>query len=104
MRSSLLGSVLVALASVMLGSCGGGAAGRPGTQGEPPQIIPDTGTLYAGVEYTFTVGGGRPPYFITSSEPALLPVPFSIDGHTFSTVPANPGVYDVGLPPGALPV
>ena len=104
MRSSLIGSVLVVLASALLGSCGGGGAASPGPVGGPPQILPATGTLYGGVEYTFTVAGGRPPYNLSSSEPALLPVPATLDGNFFTVTPANPGVYDVGLADDALPV
>ena len=103
-RSSLVGSALVVLASFGLGSCGGGGAANPGPVGGPPQILPATGTLFAGVEYTFTLAGGRPPYFLSSSEPGVLPVPFSVDGHTFSVIPANTAVVDTGLPPNSLPV
>ena len=102
-RSSLTGSVLIILASMLLGSCGGGGAGSPGPVGGPPQIQPATGSLYAGVEYTFTVAGGRPPYTVSSSEPALLPVPTVLDGNFFTVIPANPGVIDAGLPPGSVP-
>lgn len=104
MRSSLLGSAFVVLASMLLSSCGGGGAGSPGPVGGPPQIQPESGTLYGGVEYTFTVGGGRPPYFLSSSEPALLPVPQQTSSNFFNVVPANPGVYDSGLAPEDLPV
>ena len=53
---------------------------------------------------TFTLGGGRSPYFVSSSEPSVLPVPQRVDGNTFSVVPANTAVVDTGLPPGSLPV
>ena len=92
------------LASVLVGSCGGGAGSPDGPVGGPVQMLPNNGTLYAGVEYTFTVAGGRAPYFLSSSEPSVLPVPFRIDGHTFSVIPANTAVVDAGLPPGSLPV
>jgi hypothetical protein len=88
---------------MLLGSCGGGGAGSPGPQGGPPQIQPATGTFYAGVEYTITIAGGRPPYTLSSSEPSLLPVPTVLDGFFFTVIPANPGVIDTGLPPGSVP-
>jgi hypothetical protein len=101
---SLVANALVVLASFLLVSCGGGGAGNANPVGGPPQILPNTGTLYAGVEYTFTLAGGRAPYFVSSSEPSVLAVPFSVDGHTFSVIPANTAVVDTGLAPGALPV
>lgn len=102
-RNSLTGSLLIALASMLLGSCGGGGAASPGPVGGPPQIQPATGSLYAGVEYTFTVSGGRPPYTMSSSEPTILAVPTVLDGNFFNAIPANPGVIDAGLPPGSVP-
>jgi hypothetical protein len=104
MRRSLVGGIFTVLASLLLGSCGGGGASNVNPAGGVVQILPNNGTLFAGVEYTFTASGGRPPYFISSSEPALLPVPFSINGHTFSVVPANPAVIDANLPPDSYPV
>lgn len=104
MSRSLVGSLVVVMASLLLGSCGGGGAGSPGPVGGPPSILPAVGTFFAGVEYTFTVGGGRAPYFITSSEASVLPVPSRVDGNSFSVVPANTAVVDTGLPPNSLPV
>jgi hypothetical protein len=103
-RNSLVGSAFVVLASMLLSSCGGGGAGSPGPVGGPPQIQPEAGPLYGGVEYTFTLGGGRAPYFLSSSEPSLLPVPQSVTGSFFNVTPANPGVIDNGLAPTDLPV
>ena len=68
------------------------------------QLLPANGTLYAGVEYTFTVAGGRPPYFLSSSEASVLQVPASITGNSFSVIPANTGTIDANLPVGSLPV
>ena len=102
-RSSLTGSLLIVVASLLLGSCGGGGAASPGPVGGPPQIQPQSGTLYAGVEYTITIAGGRPPYTLSSSEQALLAVPTVLNGNFFTVIPANPGVIDTGLPPGSVP-
>lgn len=103
-RRSLIGSVFVALAAVLLGSCGGGGASNSGPVGGVMQIAPSTGTFYAGVEYTFTVAGGRPPYTLSSSEPSLFAVPTTLDGNFFTVVPNNPGVIDAGIPEGGLAV
>ena len=104
MRRSLVGGVFMVLASLLLGSCGGGGAGNPNPVGGTVTLLPNNGTLFAGVEYTFTVAGGRPPYFLSSSEASVLSVPFSISGHTFTVIPANTAVVDANLPPNSLPV
>ena len=104
LRSSLLGSAFALLAAFLVGSCGGGGASSPGPQGGPPQNQPSTSPISAGVEYTITIAGGRPPYTLSSSEPSLLAVPAVLDGHFFKVIPNNPGVIDNSLPPGALPV
>jgi hypothetical protein len=44
-----------------------------------------------------SVLGGRPPYALTSSEPAVFPVPAILDGHSFTVIPNNPGVIDADL-------
>ncbi len=104
LHTSLVGVALACIASVLLAGCGGGGAqGNPDTAGFL-QIVPATGTLYAGVPATFQVQGGRTPYTLTSTEPSLLPVPATLDGHSFDVLPANPGVIDANLPPGSLPV
>lgn len=96
--------VLALMAAVLLAACGGGGADRNPNQGGPISVVPETGTFYAGQPATITVAGGRRPYSITSSEPGILPVPPIVDGNSFQVVPNNPGVVDVGLPPGSLPV
>jgi len=101
-RRSLIGSVF-ALAAVLLGSCGGGGAGSTNAGGIL-QLLPSSGTFYAGVEYTFTVSGGRPPYTLSSSEPSLFAVPTTLNGNSFTVVPNNPGVIDADIPPGGLNV
>lgn len=68
------------------------------------QIAPSTGTFYAGVEYTFTIAGGRPPYTLSSSEPSLFAVPTTLNGNFFTVVPNNPGVIDAGIPDDGLAV
>ena len=99
LRNSLLTLLALGLAG-LLSSCGGGGAAP--TAGGTPQLLPATATLYAGIPYTFDVVGGRPPYTLTSSEPTLLPVPSTLSGNSFTTVAANPGVIDAGIPAGGL--
>ena len=105
LRSFLV--VLLALVSAsILSSCGGGGASG---EGSPPiggsvRILPGSGTFYAGIPVTFQVVGGRPPYTLSSSEPQLLSVPERLAGHSFTTVPNNPGVIDADLEPDQLPV
>jgi hypothetical protein len=95
---------VVVLASFLLASCGGGGAGAGPTTGGPLQILPAAGTFYGGIEYTFTVAGGRPPYLLSASQPSLLQIPTSINGNSFTAIPANTAVIDTGLPPEALPI
>jgi hypothetical protein len=92
------------MASVIVGSCGGGGASSPGEVNGTLAILPSAATLYAGVPYTFTVAGGRKPYFLSSTEPILLPVPSTLNGNSFQVVPGNPSVVDTGLDPNELPV
>jgi hypothetical protein len=56
------------------------------------------------VPQTIQIIGGRPPYTIGNSEPALMPLPLVTSDHSIEVVPANPGVIDAGLKPEELPV
>ena len=109
MKFNALRSFLVLLGLVsagILSSCGGGGANstaNPSTGGLV-HLLPETGTFYAGIPYTFQIVGGRPPYAISSSEPSLFPVPLRTSGFFFTVVPNNPGVTDLNLPPDALAV
>jgi len=102
--ASLLGLALSMLALGLLSSCGGGDAATNPNLGAAVTIEPQNATFYAGVPATITVSGFHPPYSISSSEPGILPVPDVVNGNTFQVIPNNPGVVDVGLPAGALPV
>jgi hypothetical protein len=53
---------------------------------------------------TITIQGGRLPYTLTSSEPAVLAVPTTFNGHLLELVPNNPGTVDASLAAGALPI
>jgi hypothetical protein len=100
---SKLSIAFVAAVALLLGSCGGGGAAVSPTASGDLALLPSTGSLYAGVPYTFNVAGGRKPYLIVSSEQTLLPLNFTLDGNQFTVVPFNPGVIDVGLDPAAVP-
>jgi len=100
---SKLSVAFLAAAALVLASCGGGGAtSSPGAAGTL-QLLPGTASLYAGVPYTFNIVGGRKPYLVTSSEQTLVELNITIDGPTFSIVPRNPGVVDVGLDPNEVP-
>lgn len=102
-RSRFLAAMLVAVSSLLMSSCGGGgAAGNP-TIGGALTVIPGTGTAYAGIPFTVTIAGGRPPYALGSSEPTIFPVPTIMDANTFEVLPGQPGVVDVGLEPNEVP-
>lgn len=99
---SKLSVAFVAAAALVLSSCGGGGATNSPTNTGNLELIPATATLYAGVPYTLNVTGGLPPYLITSTEPTLVELNFTTSDHTFSFVPRNPGVVDVGLDPNEV--
>ena len=102
LRSTLAG--LAALgAALLLSSCGGSGAGGNPNQGGPIAVSPVNGTFYAGIPGTLTMQGGRRPYSLTSSEPAILPVPPIVDANSVQLIGNNPGVVDSGLQPGDLP-
>jgi hypothetical protein len=103
---SVIRYLLALAATFLLTSCGGGGASvNPNTViGGSFQLLPTDATFYAGVPGTLTMAGGPPPFSITSSEPGVLPVPAIVNGNSFQVVPNNPGVIDVGLPVGSLPI
>lgn len=93
---------LVAAASVILASCGGGGAGTT-AEGGNVRIAPNPGTFYAGVPSVVSVTGGRAPYFLGSSEPTILPLPTQTSSNFIDVIPNNPGVVDTGLTEGEVP-
>ena len=100
--SRLVMAALAVIASVIVGSCGGGGAKSSPDASGGLTLIPAQGTLYAGIVYTFQIAGGRAPFLLGSSEPVLLPVPDRIEGNSFQLVASNPGVVDAGLQPEQL--
>jgi len=101
-------AVLAALAvsglSVLLASCGGGGvSGSTGLNQGDLAILPGNGTMYANVPFNFTIAGGSRPYTVFSNEQTLLPLNFTVNGNSFTVVPNNPGVVDLGQDPNAVP-
>lgn len=103
---SVIQYALALAASFLLAACGGGGASVNPNAGGKFEILPVTGTFYAGIPATLTIvgGSGRGPFSVTSSEPGILPVPSIVNSNSFDVIPNNPGVIDVGLPVGALPI
>ena len=94
---SFVSLLLAFLVSLLVAGCGGGGAQPDPNRGGDLTIAPDDADFYAGVASVITVSGGRTPYSLASSDPAILPVPRILNGHFFEVVPANPGVIDAGL-------
>jgi hypothetical protein len=95
---------LIAAASILIASCGGGGAKSDPNSGGTLTLLPTGGIFYAGVAYTMTLQGGKGPFSLTSDDPSVLSVPSIVNGHTFDVVGNNPSVVDPGLPANALPV
>src|SRR2546428_2800875 len=87
---------LLALATLAsMGGCGGGS-GAPNNPFAPPPtvpgpltILPSSATVYSNTPATLTVVGGVPPYFVVSSNTAILPVGASVTNGPIVLLPAN---------------
>lgn len=102
-KRGAIAAIFGVMSSVLV-SCGGsGAAGGSPTAAGALAILPDSGSLYANVQYTFNIAGGKPPYLIVSNEQTILPVNFTLNGNSFITVPNQPGVVDIGQDPNQVP-
>ena len=93
LRFILASLALAALA--VLGGCGGGS-GAPNNPFAPPppvpgplSILPSTATVYSNTPAILTITGGVPPYFVVSSNTAILPVAVSVTNGTIVLLPAN---------------
>ena len=100
---SKLSVAFLAAAALFLASCGGGGATSSPNAAGALQLLPGASSLYAAVPYTFNIVGGRKPYLVTSSEQTLIELNITIDSNSFTIVPRNPGVVDVGLDPNEVP-
>jgi hypothetical protein len=92
LRAALATLAVITLAA--LGGCGGGSgapnnpyAPKPVAPG-PLLILPATITVFSNTPAALTVTGGVPPYFVVSSNPAILPVASSSTG-TILLIPAT---------------
>lgn len=84
----------LALASVVLASCGSGGvsndnATAPGTG--PVTISPDTATLFSELPTTFALSGGSGSFIVTSSDQSVVPVASNIRVNRFTVVPGDVG-------------
>ncbi len=80
-------SLALVLAAVT--GCGSGAVSAPATTptATPVTVLPATATLYAGLPTTFTISGGVAPYFLTSSDQAVIPLSTTTSATSFTVVP-----------------
>ena len=92
------------VSAFLIASCGGGGAETRPVDTNTMALNPPAATWYAGVKNTFSIGGGTPPFTMTSSEPGILAVPLSTGGRVIDIVPQQPGVVDSGLQQGELQV
>ena len=89
-------SALLAFATLaVLGGCGGGS-GAPNNPFKPPppvpgplSILPSSATVFSNTPATLTITGGVPPFFVVSSNTAILPVGASVTNGTIVLLPAN---------------
>lgn len=74
-----------------IASCGSGAVSAPPipVTPSPLSVNPSIATLFAELPTAFSLGGGTPPYFVTSSNQAAVPVIGTVSGNSFTVVP-NP--------------
>src|SRR6266581_7126261 len=79
----------------ILGGCGGGS-GAPNNPFAPPpttpgplSILPSAPTVFANTPAILTITGGVPPYFVVSSNSAILPVGASVTNGTIVLLPAD---------------
>jgi len=93
LRFILAPLALAALA--LLGGCGGGS-GAPNNPFAPPppvpgplSILPSTATVFSNTPEILTITGGIPPYFVVSSNTAILPVGASVSNGPIVLLPAN---------------
>jgi hypothetical protein len=96
-------AVMLAGAAALLGSCGGsGVSSETGVQVGTLSLVPGSGSLFAGVPFTFTIAGGSKPYTVSTSEQTLI-ANLTVNSNTFTVIPNNPGVVDPVTDPNIVP-
>ncbi|MDQ2961771.1 MAG: hypothetical protein M3R31_01230, partial [Pseudomonadota bacterium] len=77
------------------GGCGGGSGAANNAFAAPPvlrgplSILPRVVTVYSNTPATLTITGGVAPYFVVSSNSAILPIGASVTNGTIVLLPAN---------------
>ena len=91
-----LGLAFFALGGLLaLGGCGGGsgAPNNPFQPGPPTpgplSILPPIITAFSNTPVTLTISGGAAPFFVVSSNPAVLPVAQAPSGNTIVLLPGT---------------
>lgn len=91
----LIFAPLAFAALALLGGCGGGS-GAPNNPFAPPppvpgplSILPSVVTVYSNTPALLTISGGVAPYFVVSSNTAILPVGASVTNGNIVLLPAN---------------
>lgn len=110
--STLPARCLVSILAVLgITSCGSGAVSAPPTPVTPAplSVNPATAALFSELPTSFVVSGGTPPYFVTSSDQATVPVIGTVSGSTFTAVPnpvaaETPVTLTISDSAGATPV
>jgi len=75
------------LAAILLGSCGSGAVSNQVVDPDRITILPGTATLFSGLPTTFSITGGVPPYIVTSSNQAVVPLSGPVNSGALVVVP-----------------
>ena len=83
---------LLVLSMLLLAACGGGGVSGPAVTTGALAITPVSATVYSDVPAQFVVTGGTPPYFITSSNGTVLPVPAgAFNYNNLTVIPTSVG-------------
>jgi hypothetical protein len=78
-----------------LGGCGGGSGApnnpyQPGPAAPGPlSVLPPNLTAFSNIPTTLTISGGAAPFFVVSSNPAILPVAQTPSGNTIVLLPGS---------------
>lgn len=80
----------VSVAAALLAACSAGVDPAPSTPAPGTIVItPNTATAFAELPTSFVLSGGTAPYFVTSSNQAVVPVVGTVSGTSFTIIPAQ---------------